>query len=1199
MFLRCAALGLALVVAGRPAHADTTFGPGSLIIPASSVYQTDCGAVAMYGLVYNVLRANAWLDANGHGTIDVYYTYRETKSSPNRCTPTNLHNGAAYSGVPSPAHDDATWNDGCDFEVFSNSVVPVTRVTNTTATNAATDATSFATISTATKTSGGTAVYPNWPARTIQHTTSAATNVTTVRYWGGSFVINDADAPTLLRLVQGTLTAYDSEGNAISFAAFRDTGSCTYGTTVGGNVTIHRAQVAFDAPTPRVFSSQPPRLALLARNANQSPLAGTSVFTAAGTNSYTGRIADTILQEYLERAGLDFTGAQGCPSGGYLASTYPALCPNGNGQIYDLFDFRDVVDGRLADTDASGAPRYKMLWAPHWELAGASPTANERAGIANIATFLDGQRGLMAECASIETFEGVASGYSAPSEADAAGQFQSCVADGASCSATSSTHGFAKNSGGLLSSSPTGVLRNCSDPDQDDGDACVYYSNPGDPFAQVADYRWHASAYSVGSHVADWKPASGRMYRPGVQPLISGVGSLDRSLLTSAAAARAMINGDFATRSYKDNDEDKSNILYLANHDLTSSVAGTKVVLQTLLQLGDPPVEPVTTEVARSTPVVVPIGGTAALVQGTFEQVTPAGTTTKILVDGDADAFRFPYLLGHMRAVPTTSISTTAATHDSLNAIFDAADEIPPVTVAGCSVPFQGSCRTVFTNTTTGVRPQRVMMSTGNVDVLGPLMAPGMTVATQQTLISRVLAGIEDTPGRFVPKLGGVDRSTVAVIPASSVAGSSSRPQMAYFGAADGMLHAVCAEVVAGTGCTKLGRELWAFIPRTLLPRLRKNTQRIEGSPRVIDLYGDFDGDGVRGFSTILLFQTGTGDPTIPDEAPSVYALDVTDPAAPTILWEYTTPSTRGALELGQGLAVNAGQITGIAKHAAFVQTNNGGTGGAGVVVTAIDVESGAELWQTGHAYPAPRDSASGNVPAAGVPGGAVAVIRTPNGKVSDVVFGTLYGDLWQLDAQNGNTRHGGPLFRFSTDKKPFGTLPTVYGDGTGALYAVGVSGGYYDPAALTLWSGTSHQLVAVSLFTPPSQSPLDETSGSPYVPIVYDLGAGERAFSQAVVIGDQLFVTTDSEDVNQEGFGTGGSDSGRLHRLDIPSGGNASSIVIAGGAGSVTSYGTELFASSKDKAVHVTTDARTTANASTNAAATPKVTRKLWLRSL
>lgn len=1175
------ALGVSFAV--QSAHADTTFGPGSLIIPASASYQTDCGAVSMYGLAYDILRANASLP----NKIEVYYAYRSDKASPNRCTPTNLHVGPSYPGAtPTPIrHDHPKWNDGCDFEIReTDPTLPPVRLLN----NVTGGESSFATINLTSKTSGGTAVYPNWGSVTVQQTSSAATDVNIIRYYGGSFVISDDDAPTLISLIRGTRTATDASGSVVDFTPFRNV-ACTYGTTIGGTVNIHVAKVAFTAPTPRIFDSTPPRLALLARNANQSPADGNVYTTTPGTNSYTGRVADNILQEYLKRAGLDFTGAQGCPPTGYLATTYPAMCPaSGRGQIYDLFDFRDIVNGRLADTSA-GKPVYKMFWAPHWEIDGSSMNAREQAGVAAIASFLDGRGGMMAQCASVESFEGVAAGWRAPAAANPLGQFQTCKSAGTSCASTSLAYGLEKNTGGSLASSPTGILLNCSDPTRVDGDACVYYSFPGDPFAQVAEYRWDSSAYSLGSHVADWRPATSSMYRPGVAPLISGVTSLQRSKLGSPASARSMITGDFATRSYKDNDPLKSNILYVGNHDLSTSVAGTKVILQTLLQLGEPAPPPVMREVSRSSPITALLGSTPALVQGSFESTVPPPTTPQVRYDSDAASFTYPYQPGHVRAVPVLGLSTSATGYSSLSAIFDAA--------SGMS-----TTRTIFTNIGTGGLAT-VNQRTFDATNTGTLLGPDLTSTTRSTIAARVRAGISNgaTPPTYSARLGGVDRSTVAVIEPSLVAGSPTRPKIVYFGATDGMLHAVCAETV--TGCTQ-GRELWAFIPRVNLPRLRYNAARVDGSPRVVDLYGDFDGDGRRAFHTILLFHTGTGTATTPGETPAVYALDVTDPTNPRVLWEYTTPSTRTAVELGVGLTISTGQIRvgAASKHAAFVQTNNGGTGGPGSVVTAIDIETGAKIWQTNSTvslYPAPRVAASGTVPPAGIPGGAVAYAFTDNGFVDNVLVGTLYGDLWLLDASTGANRHGAnPLFRFSADKKPFGAPPAIYLQGN-SFYAIAVSGGYADPAALTLWSGTQHQVVAVSLGTATARTPLNESAGPPAVPFVRDLPAGDRGYAQPVVIGGEIYVTSDSEDINQVAYGTDSVESGHLTRMNLD-GTGATTIAVAGGAGSVGSFDTMVFSASADKVQRTSAlDAtRPTGSSKLHIGLAPSVTRKLWLRS-
>jgi len=153
---------------------------------------------------------------------------------------------------------------------------------------------------------------------------------------------------------------------------------------------------------------------------------------------------------------------------------------------------------------------------------------------------------------------------------------------------------------------------------------------------------------------------------------------------------------------------------------------------------------------------------------------------------------------------------------------------------------------------------------------------------------------------------------------------------MMYFGAEDGMLHAVCAEVKPTAGCDVLGRELWAYIPRTVLPDLRQSTARVDGSPHVIDAYGDFDNNGTNAWHTILIFHTGTGRMTNNNVVPAVYAIDITTPNSPKVLWEYsvTNVGTRQAVDMGIGLNITAGKISSN-QTVAFVQTNQGGTGGA------------------------------------------------------------------------------------------------------------------------------------------------------------------------------------------------------------------------------------------------------------------------------
>ena len=1203
----------ALALLAPAAVAGTVpYAAGSLILPPGSAYQDDCGAVSVYGLVYDILRANPWLSANGYTPITVNYAYDGAKSSPNRCAPTNL------STPPSPS-TDPSWTDGCDV-ILTGGNPPVTLVTNSSASRATTD-TNVVTFSTV----GKTDVFPQYASQTI----SAGSGVTTVRYLGGPLIIAASDAATFTKLLDGTILATDTGGNTIDFSPFRtNKGSCTWGSS--HYVYIHRAAVAFSAPAGKSFTSTPPRIALLATDRGRS----------------SGSIFDGILEGYLKNAGLDFTGAQGCPTGG-MNATVSSVCPRGGtpGQIFDLFDIQDLKNNLMSAT-SGGQPVYGMVWMPHWETTAtgsAGPNPTETAALDNVSTFLNSPGGMMAECASIESIEGAynhggngacggLSNYTTCAPRSGPNQYQSCANNGSgACSASVTPWGFNRNTKGFGNSYT--ALKNCTDVTTAAGTTCMYLSAPGDPYAQIGDYMWNAPGHAVGTcynssfgskpcydgtgDVADFLPNSstGSIYKPGVVPLISEVATLDRTKLSTPAAARAMIVGDVATRNIKDNAANHGNILYLAGHDLTGTVSGTKLALETLLQLGfdTTPSAGTTTEVSRATPILATISGQDSIVQGTFEYTSPAPTRTTVTLASDVPSFTFPYEAGHLRARVATTVSTSASTFTSGTILFDAANELPAVAYAGCGAnAFTGRCRTVFTTTTvsgTGVtrNPGRVLVEDGNADTIGALIAPGLAHTQWVTLTERLLAGISDGSGGYKAELGGIDRSTVAVIGGSAYTGGS-RAQMIYVGATDGMLHAFCGQVDAAHGCDVLGRELWAFMPRVQLPFVRLDTTRIDGSPHVADLFGDFTGSGTKSFRTILTFQTGSGDATTAGQTPAVYALDVTDPQNPTVIWEDTLPgtsgaTTRGALALGSGETLAAANVLvgGSPEPVIYAETNNGGTGGAGVVLTAIHADTGAQLFQVGDAYPAPRTTGDSSVPATGIPGGAVGIDKTGQGYATDIVFADLYGDLWEVDPLTGHSRTGvaspltTPLFSFSTDYHPIGAVPAIYSNGS-TLFAIVSSGGYADPSDST-WGTATQEVVGVRLTLKGATPPVDETSGAPNVPFALSFGAGERGFAQATVVGTQLFVTTDTGDVNGSAYGTTTSATGHVYTVDLTSGTAGTTLAVQSGASSVANLGTTLYTSSGSAQQQLGAAASTTVGPNVGSQSIPRMVRQLWLR--
>lgn len=581
-----------------------------------------------------------------------------------------------------------------------------------------------------------------------------------------------------------------------------------------------------------------------------------------------------------------------------------------------------------------------------------------------------------------------------------------------------------------------------------------------------------------------------------------------------------------------------------------------------------------TREVSRSAPIVATVDDVETQFQGSFEVVTPAPPVTTLVDAASAATFEFPYTIGHLRAVATADIAALATKFEALTPIFDAAANIPPVVEAGCSLPFGDTCRSVFTTIeapdATGLaeRPDRIFFNTTNLAQLKPLLAPALDDADVTTLISRVLAGRPNGTGGYDAALGGIDRSTLAVVDHTpfvpQIAGED-RPTMVYVGGLDGMLHAICAEVQGP--CTTAGQELWAFIPRTQLGALRFNTQRIDGSVKVADVFDDFDlADTavIREFRTVLTLQTGSGDPGTPGREPSVLAIDVSNPADPIVLWERSTPASPAAVDLGVGLGLAMGPIRllGETRNVTIVQTNNGGSSSAsGFHVAAIDTSTGQDVWTFRHTHPAPRNGANPAVPDSGIPGGAAALDIDRSGFITHVVLGSLYGDVWVLDAA-GNPLDGEPLFRFSTDFHPIGATPTIYADlSTGRFYAIAVSGGYADPVAATWVQDADDQFaVSVAIESSPANTPMNEDPSSDFGgdrPFSINLGPGKRFTAQAIVSRDELFIVADKTDVNLQSYGET-PDTGSLQRFSLDGTAKGSLLTIAGGGSgpAVTSAG-------------------------------------------
>ena len=717
-----AALCAAALLAPGSVRAEL-FPAGSLIIPTQSNYQDACAVVSTYGLVYSVLRANDGLRATPslasgawQTPITVHWVYSSSKKSPNRCVPTNLDYVALYKGsnaTPITATPGGVWDDGCDFRLNNNAGVPATLVNNAN-TAVASDVISWPTINT-TNSVGVALAYPNFKTRTVKYDLAVGTNVNSLGYSGGAFVISAGDANAFLALLQGTVSTKDKAGNTIDFSPFKSNGASTCAVTASGSraiftttipgdtgnafanvhaVNVHRAKVGFTADDNQKINASPPKIGLLQSNVRDfSDENGNSVLTGSG--GIPGGVKGTQLRFYLKSAGLDYPAAGGCHPESYNASyvgasPWPAvynLCGNGkgvSGQIYDNLDLIDIAGiggpltpaipgGLINKLDGSGKPYYQILWAPHWAgetstIGGVSCDATcIQTALTNIGTFLQDTlhaHGLLAECASIGTLEGSwDSSQSNPDYNVARTETQSLTcqagADPTKCvtptpATTPAAPGLKHDMGN------TGVyLPNCTDPTTASGSVCAHFANPSSPFSQIGDYKWYAYSGAVGNYLN--ANSKGAIYRPsGVVPLIYTVNSLNTS--TIATDPRSLAQSDNVTFIQRDNSKREAQIIYLGGHNFTPDVAGTRVALNTMLALGqvlDSKPTAFTGPTVYGNTVVTPL----------YDRITTPGVpvTWTAFDTSDPSAWIFPFHSGTIRLFSLSSLAAGGNSYQSNN----------------------------------------------------------------------------------------------------------------------------------------------------------------------------------------------------------------------------------------------------------------------------------------------------------------------------------------------------------------------------------------------------------------------------------------------------------------------------------------------------------------------------------------------------
>lgn len=472
--------------------------------------------------------------------------------------------------------------------------------------------------------------------------------------------------------------------------------------------------------------------------------------------------------------------------------------------------------------------------------------------------------------------------------------------------------------------------------------------------------------------------------------------------------------------------------------------------------------------------------------------------------------FEFPGYKGHLYAIDVTTNPATKLWDAGANSV------MPPAGASGANPAnptSSNSSRYIFT--TLPGSTTKLAFEIGNIGAaqtdttklwhyldpdatktLNGVKALVHSVRGRKNASETLPAGTDDLSKR----LGGIEHSTPAVLTRSTlVSGAGSRDKIVFAGGHDGMLHAFYAAAWDGTSKTysdksgsNRGKEIWAYIPSALLTSLKNQTftdcnpgetitscdpttdpnhcicpvfsyaVSVDSSPAVGDFFVDHDNDisTPNQWRTILVATASTAQPGVISEG-IVFALDVSDPYNPSVLWErtysskvnpvsstnpirnyYPTSSFPSTYTSAEGLTtgLNFDPNMGNSKGVAIGRVQIGTTLDTNVILTApwlrpvdtnplgpahnvqglsafgLNFRTGDIVWETKLIYTGDAENVNytPSIPALMDYGN--------NGTDDYVVFGDMQGRLWMLRAVDGvsiaadGTAGNGPAFFVPAD---------------------------------------------------------------------------------------------------------------------------------------------------------------------------------------
>jgi type IV pilus assembly protein PilY1 len=248
---------------------------------------------------------------------------------------------------------------------------------------------------------------------------------------------------------------------------------------------------------------------------------------------------------------------------------------------------------------------------------------------------------------------------------------------------------------------------------------------------------------------------------------------------------------------------------------------------------------------------------------------------------------------------------------------------------------------------------------------------------------------------------------------------SSTPPEsntVVYMPTNDGFLHAIKGPTSGG------GTELWAFIPPELLNRLgtlqskdsAAHTYGLDGDVRVLKMDKNQNGIVDTGDYVYLFFgMRGGGN--------RYYALDVTDPVQPKLLWNIGGAELPGIGQTWSPPVLTRVNVqSGNTDAEKFVLIFGGGydttqesqsysTDGVGNRIYMVEAKTGTLLWSAGGPGSTPAPDLLFNVAGKemnnSIPGRITVIDTNGDGFADRLYAGDMGGRVWRFDIFNGNPR--------------------------------------------------------------------------------------------------------------------------------------------------------------------------------------------------